>query len=71
MDWSGLLGTSFPTDQEEQVSDKYLTEMQWLLHSDPNSSLYGDTIPKGPSTEYVRTLVPNNIKSMAFETRVL
>ena len=27
--------------------------------------------PKGPNTQYLRTLVPNTTKSMAFGTRVL
>ena len=28
-------------------------------------------IPEGPSTQYLRTMVPNTIKRMAFGTRVL
>ena len=32
---------------------------------------YSCTIPEGPSSQYLRTLVPNTIKGMVFGTRVL
>ena len=30
-----------------------------------------DPVPEGPSSQYFKTLVPNNIKGMVFGTRVL
>ena len=33
--------------------------------------MLGGSFPKGPSTQYLRSLVPNTIKSMVFGTRNL
>ena len=45
----------------------------YLVHLDPLGVFLVDTFyfPKGPSTQYSRTLVPNTIQGIVFGTRVL
>ena len=44
------------------------SKASWFKDSGPMTIAYS---PEGPSTQYLRTLVPNAIQGMAFGTRVL
>ena len=50
----------------------HLLSRDWLPHSSDRLPKWGiQHCPEGPSTQHLRTLVPNAIKGMVLETRVL